>query len=128
MKIEWQDYLNTTYNFHENYYGNQVSYECGDGWFQLLKDMFDELRDQMEMDGIEKIHITQIKEKFGSLRVYADFPNEKIDAIIGKYEDKSYHVCEQCGLPSHLRTFRGWVYNMCDPCYHQMRTENKYVD
>lgn len=128
MKVEWEDYLNNTYTFQKSYYnGEQISYECGDGWFQLLKDMFEEIKEQMDKHNIEVLYISQIKEKFGGLRVYADFPNKEIEDIAEKYENKSLTVCEYCGLPSHLRIFRGWVYNMCDPCYNKIKEENKYV-
>jgi hypothetical protein len=58
--------------------------------------------------------IGQVKEKFGTLRVYAqgtDWFYDLIDAL----DNASAHICERCGAPGRLRRF-GWVITACDAC------------
>lgn len=52
----------------------QWSCECGSGWFDLLFSLFTEVSEVYAKAGVEPdITIQQIKEKFGTLRVYASF-------------------------------------------------------
>lgn len=85
------------------------------GWVPLIDDLCKELI----AAGVE-FEAVQIKEKFGGLRFYTDWAEHMSDElagkaydIIGKYEDKSYCVCEVCGLPGSLRS-GGWVRTLCN--------------
>lgn len=85
-------------------------FECGDGWHDIILDMLEKLND---LD--EEVHIRQIKEKFGTLRVYISGP-EVAHGIVEKAELKSAKVCEMCGEKGSLRG-KAWVYTMCDKCW-----------
>jgi hypothetical protein len=52
--------------------------------------------------------IYQIKEKYGTLRFYADGNMDDI-------EIRSECVCEECGRPGKLRN-TGWWKTLCDKC------------
>lgn len=62
-----------------------------------------------------KIRIEQIKEKFGMLRIYLNYSNDEIDAVLDKYEDISYHTCINCGKPAS-KLSKGWICPYCDDC------------
>jgi len=78
--------------------------------------------------------IAQVKEKFGGLRLYADFPEEPEDSHsqlflwdvyqnqIKKYiqaaETASYWICEECGTTrNNVTTKGGWLRTLCEPCH-----------
>lgn len=97
---------------------NDLHYiECGDGWKDLIIDLFSEIAPQISTKK-ESIKILQIKEKYGQLRVYfsSDKYNENINNIIYKYENLSKKICELCGDKSTIVT-SGWIKNLCNSCY-----------
>lgn len=84
--------------------------QCDDGWFELLDKLMNQLT---ASDPDKKIHVQQIKEKFGGLRFYFDIEEDKITRrkelfdkfhkIIMVYERNSFKTCEVCGKPGKLR-------------------------
>ena len=84
----------------------------GAGWGTLLDEVYDELPD----DTI----VTQVKEKFGGLRVYVDSAPEEFLDFLDEIEDESWTVCEMCGEPGELRT-KGWMKTRCDECEERER-------
>jgi len=66
--------------------------------------------------------IGQIKEKFGTLRFYADFSTEDemkqsiAHSLITATESSSYSTCIECGNYGKLRD-QGWVRVLCDEHY-----------
>lgn len=65
---------------------------------------------------IPQVHFVQVKEKFGSLRVYTNnVGNSNVDAYIQFAETMSEKTCEVCGKygkPSK----GGWIKVTCDDC------------
>lgn len=93
---------------------------CGDGWFDLLMDLCEEIHAM-------RPQVQQIKEKFGTLRFYASFPSEYSDqgwAVIRKAEERSLETCEDCGEPGEFRIRNGWRYVSCQSCHEQFCEEN----
>ena len=88
-------------------------FECGDGWYDLLDKLSEEL---LPFEGVVT---SQVKAKFGGLRFYIDGTTNENDKqvyeIIDKYEDLSYKTCEKCGQPGKVRN-TGWVRTLCDDC------------
>lgn len=92
--------------------------DVGPGWRPLLVELDAEL-----LTTWPNYRITQVKEKFGTLRFYASpHPGPstegwaQFDATIRKYEERSATICEQCGAPGTLRD-GPWVKTHCDPCH-----------
>lgn len=56
----------------------------------------------------------QIKEKYGTLRLYAA-TIKPIEDILTKYEYLSMGYCIECGKPAEYRTL-GWVEYVCNDC------------
>lgn len=96
----------------------------GPGWRPLLQELDAELSAKWP-----NYRIAQVKEKFGTLRVYASpYPGPswegwaEFDAVIRKYEKRSSEICEECGAAGKLRDTR-WVKTRCDVC--QLVHENR---
>jgi hypothetical protein len=110
--------------------------ECGDGWIPLLDTLCYQIQsyidyrketnerieenkkkypdyDQKPFDLIPQVVVTQVKEKYGTLRFYYDGGDETIDGMVRMAEAMSAITCEACG---NLGKFRGrhWFYTACD--------------
>ena len=82
----------------------------GKGWHSILTELCE------KMSKLDKPpRFTQIKEKFGLLRIYTDKIHEEADTLIHEAEKHSGTVCENCGQPGKLRT-GGWWKTLCEPC------------
>lgn len=87
----------------------------GEGWWPLLDDLDAEL---LELN--PAYETVQVKEKFGTLRVYlqsesmtGDWDDYRI--IVRRYELASSFICEDCGRYGKIRT-DGWALTLCDGC------------
>lgn len=86
------------------------------GWKKLFLDMCDEILSAIKnTDTYHHLMFSQVKEKFGELRVYADNSNDEVNKIIDKYTDISLKTCICCGEPA-TRMSRGWISPFCDKC------------
>ena len=72
----------------------------------------------------EMIIWTQIKEKWGELRMYASC-TEEIRHVLDRYEYMSYGYCINCGRPARYKT-RGWISFQCEECFQ--KDLSRYVD
>lgn len=53
--------------------------QCGDGWFNLIRDLCREITEKYEKEGISAdIIIEQVKEKFAGLRFYYSYPDSPL--------------------------------------------------
>ena len=84
--------------------------EIGDGWYGLMEELCERLS-ALEED----IQFSQIKEKWGQLRVYIAGGSEAAYDIIDEIEDESGEICENCGDKGKLRE-GGWIKCLCDTC------------
>lgn len=97
------------------------SISCGAGWYPLIAKLHVALCD-VDID----YQILQVKEKYGTLRYYAETDTEnaqvqeRFDALIAAAELRSAEVCEWCGNPGHLSssgTYGGrWYKTLCPYC------------
>ena len=85
--------------------------KVGKGWHGILKTPLLLARDK-------NIPISQVKEKFGRLRIYVDGEDKTLDEAIRLAESASGHICERCGNSGEIRkNSRGWFKTTCDECY-----------
>jgi predicted RNA-binding Zn-ribbon protein involved in translation (DUF1610 family) len=94
------------------------SFECGDGWFDIIKNLSEKIEDynrQLPEDA-EPIRAVQVKEKYGTLRFYTNYGTEEIFDLIELAEKQSEFVCEKCGATGILREENGWFYTSCQDC------------
>lgn len=87
---------------------NAHLFEIKGGWYPMVKSLIDEL---IALGWDRTIH--QVKEKFGGLRFYAENIPEGGEAIIAKYEELSYSICENCGKQGVTRQ-GSWLRVLCD--------------
>lgn len=84
------------------------------GWEPLLTDMYTKL-----FDAGWNGKVRQVKEKFGTLRVYLDSQSdnfrvvETLNKIVLEAEGVSSRTCRECGAPGELR-YGGWIKVLCD--------------
>jgi hypothetical protein len=97
--------------FPPNFY-----FECGDGWYDILEDFFKMLK----FNKLE-VKMTQIKEKFGELRIYTDgcktpLEGNMVDQLIDEAERASRNTCELCGNQGSITNRKNWYRCRCRHC------------
>ena len=93
------------------------------GWrkgfgMQLIEELqaaYEELTEEEK----EEFFFVQIKEKYGSLRMYPSIFNNTISNIVNKYEKLSEQTCIHCGKPGNEYWHNGWVAPFCQDHYEQ---------
>ena len=86
--------------------------ECDDGWLDLI----DAVCAVAASNTKELPTIRQIKEKFGTLRFYADGITPELRGAIRVAEALSAKTCEHCGNKGRTRAIRKWFSTLCRPC------------
>lgn len=81
--------------------------ECGDGWVSLVERVILNLSDGCT--------VSQVKNKFGTLRVCLDNPAGLDLANVNAAEIQSVVTCEKCGARGLLRNLR-YLQTLCDGC------------
>lgn len=97
-----------------------VAEEQREGYESQIKQLQDEIED------IKYPRITQIKEKFGSLRVYFKGTDNKQDAKVEFAEDLSRKICMSCGKPAEKRVVGSWLSVFCDE-HHQEELKRRGI-
>lgn len=101
--------------FSEDYCGLEIN----TGWYTLVDTMcrtivsynvFMTKKDPY----YEPVKIVQIKEKFGSLRVYCDGGDSYIDGMVHMAEEMSTNICELCGKPGKVVITGSWLMTRCE--------------
>jgi len=67
-----------------------------------------------------KSNVSQVKEKYGTLRIYAGYHTDEIDKIIRQAEKECDNTCELCGSKEDVK-LRGerWYSTMCKECWNR---------
>lgn len=106
----------------------KVAIECGPGWYHLLNNLALVIQSYLthKKVPIEAVHVSQIKEKFGSLRFYwgvdddVEFDRslqlqicEFVDGAVTMADYMSSNICEKCGDLGRERSGR-WIATLCD--------------
>ncbi|MCX5538083.1 hypothetical protein M3A49_00970 [Paraburkholderia sp. CNPSo 3076] len=86
-------------------------FECGDGWYDLIDVLCLNLQHATK-NGAPQIVASQVKEKFGGLRFYANGPDGEQAAMIGLAETMSKRLCEVCGNRGKVIR-NGWIQTRC---------------
>ena len=106
--------------------------EVGEGWYDIVDDMLCLIDNHIKRENerttdAEKIRIviTQIKEKYGTLRVYYFDGDEYIYGVVDAYTKMSVNTCEACGANKDVGTTRGWVSRYCACCIGKINDERR---
>jgi len=95
--------------------------ETGDGWRDLLETAIARLADAVKATPDVSLRIDQIKEKFGTLRLYVsgtfvadESARAAVELAIDLAEARSATTCETCGDEGRLYERRGgWLATAC---------------
>lgn len=123
---EMNEFLQSIGGLENGYYNDRHPimdtgiFECGPGWYPLLKDL---ITDLIALGWNRQI--CQIKEKFGGLRFYINEGSDAIHDRISKAEADSYEICEVTGRPGKLRNDLGWIETLCDEEYEKRLAEKR---
>ena len=79
----------------------------GLGWNNLIEKLYQDLL-SIGWDG----NVCQVKEKFGTLRVYLGNTTDEMDELVRQAEYASATICEECGEPGTLYG-KGWLMTRC---------------
>jgi hypothetical protein len=97
------------------------------GWWPLVNDLHKKLS---YID--PEYQITQIKEKFGTLRYYyftnIEDPMARLimrDLVL-LHERSSENLCEQCGAGASLKKMGHWLVTRCDNCMNKLDNWHEY--
>jgi hypothetical protein len=97
--------------------GIRWGYTCGNGWYPLIyrtSAKLEKLILQLPENKMKFYKATQVKQKFGGLRLYMYDRTQEMKDIISEAEEKSFHVCESCGKPGELIQIpHRWVTTSC---------------
>lgn len=94
------------------------SFSCGKGWENILSTMLEAIDWHLKIVTYEQdeMHIIQIKQKLGSLRVYTSHEIPFVSGAIAMAESMSQVTCEHCGSNGKIRS-GGLSRTLCDYCY-----------
>ncbi|MCY1548071.1 hypothetical protein D9M68_841590 [compost metagenome] len=67
----------------------------------------------MDATGADQVFARQVKEKFGSLRIYLWNADDRPLAIFDLIEGLSASICEECGRPGTIKDRNGWLRCRC---------------
>lgn len=101
---------------------NDEPIRCGDGWFQLLAKTFallDVLISVLPESERGNYYAQQVKEKFGTLRIYMSKQTPEMSTLIEFADALSVCVCDVCGKRGALHSGDPnvpmcWVRTRCD--------------
>lgn len=91
-----------------------VGFDVGDGWFRLIDVVSSIIVERSAEVGLDPV-ATQIKEKFGTLRLYVQGlqNDEYLEGCIAMASAVSAQVCQVCGGNGLLR-IAGWYRVLCE--------------
>jgi len=79
-------------------------------------------------DALEELPtISQVKEKFGTLRFYTDGGTTEMNNYIDFAEAMTAHICEECGAPGKSRS-GGWIKVLCNEHHREHHPEDCPVE
>jgi hypothetical protein len=87
-------------------------FECGDGWFNIIWHLCSDLEPlvtELERETGERFSVVQVKQKFGTLRIYVSRHADAIDERIEAAALETSHTCEVCGRPGRQHRTYGTV-------------------
>lgn len=122
MSRELEEYTKFSNRMHSKFpdmfsypYGG---FSIGPGWYDIVETLCKNIDSHTQQANykskvIDPIIVTQIKEKFGSLRFYYNGGDQYIAGLVAMAEAMSKLICEQCGNKGR-RTGNRSICTLCD--------------
>lgn len=81
---------------HKSMYESQMylGFACGDGWYQVLYDLSQELTDYLVEHPELDFEVTQVKSKFGTLRFHFNYRDAETERMIKRAQQRADITCE----------------------------------
>ena len=89
--------------------------EHGDGWHAILRAACKKIDFREKQAAERTFSFLQIKEKFGTLRLYHHGGDSYCEGVIDMAESMSAVTCERCGKPGKPND-GGWISTLCEGC------------
>ncbi len=84
--------------------------ECDNGWFTLIHNACAQIANHLKhRPECPPVRFSQIKEKFGGLRLYYYGGDDFVSGVCNMAEHMSYHICEVTGETGQLCTTGRWL-------------------
>ncbi len=97
--------------------------QCGSGWDALVQPLEDEVS---RLGG----KIRQVKQKFGQLCFFYSFPSSVSESKrrafarkVREAEQRSVHICENCGNAGQLSKEGGFYLTRCEACFRKLASD-----
>lgn len=112
------EYFKRVEELMNEYWFFRCPLEFNKGWLELFEKFLEEISPLVESykdseDIYLQFTLSQVKEKFGGLRIYLSFYIPELEEITDRYERLSFKVCEVCGKPGEL-SYDGWYTTLCN--------------
>ena len=118
--MPWCNYNYTIKNPHKGWaslFGAELLHDIG------IQIRADEIKNNNQESDYE---ITEIKEKYGSLRVYmSNYYDDTMNNIIDSYSCLSSRACTQCGQMLNICITMNYILPICESCIRFENIENK---
>ena len=113
-------------------------FECNSGWCPIIDSLCHQIQEhidghneyakQRKEGTIPQFVALQIKEKFGSLRVYYKGGDVYCQGLVDMAATWSWSTCEVCGKGGkrHVGHTKGWIGSICDECSPKIKRKIGY--
>ena len=99
-----------------------ISWECGKGWWPMIEKVASAIDSYNAANPGSPIEVSQIKQKFGGLRIYCYNAPEDIRQLIDLAVNASWHTCERCGASEGVTTnLEGYRLTLCPDCRKEIK-------
>lgn len=100
-----------------------TEYDCIDeGWQKGFgKFLLEDIREAcLKTNFLNRLRFSQIKEKYGSLRMYDCGAPQDVRDVLQDYEFISQYICIECGSPyARIVNNCGWDLPLCEHCFEK---------
>ena len=94
------------------------------GWRRLFFMYCKKIRPILsEYNLLDNYRFNQLKEKYGTLRIYDNAAPAKIHILNSLYSCFANYICQRCGQFANFET-SGWVESICENCYTKENINN----
>lgn len=101
---------------------SDMPWECGKGWWPLIDKVAAAIDSFNVAHPESSIEVSQIKQKFGGLRIYHHNAPEDIRQLIDEAIEDSWHTCERCGATEGITTnLEGYRLTLCPDCRKEIK-------
>lgn len=105
--------------------GHNYMFDIYEGWLTAFSAPFlIHVRRALDIDKSDNAQILDVKEKYGTLRVYWGFVRPYAELVTTMYELLSGYYCCHCGKYGAKLTQSGWILALCRSCWEPDRDGN----